>query len=530
MALFKTINIFLISFCFFNLYAQKTTSIYVSAHPDDWQLFMNPNAYNSVKNPNEKAVFIHTTESSVGAGTTTNFYLAREKGSLRAIRFMANTVTTGAGLGTDMNETMVNINGHQIRKYTYRNTVAYFLRLPEGGEDGRGYSSFGYRSLQKFYNGTVTDYFAIDGTTTYSSLNDLQNTLKALIEIESEGSSNITLHVGDDNSSINPKDHSDHIYSSKILQNSVKTLNDVTIKLYTEYHTKNKSQNVFDYDFIISAGTWGVTASGLSDFFHRSTWDNGHNVWIGKQYFRTKSINTTDPTNPNINIALNKPTSSSYVEDGNESSNAVDDIFSLNNYWAANSHTEWWQVDLKDVYKMNKIIVTNYHDGNRYYQYNIESSLDGINWTQIVDFSKNTNPASSQGDSFNLSNISSRYLRVNTTFNSANSSVHIIEFQAYGILASLSLPEINNNTLNLSIYPNPINKGDNFLIETNYLINNNILLEAYDIKGVNIIRKTIHPIYLNNKLSLNTSALSLGWNIIKLTTNNKSISKKIFVK
>ncbi len=53
----------------FNIEAQNTTNVFVSAHPDDWQLFMNPNAYNSVKTPNEKVVFIHTTAGDAGQGT-----------------------------------------------------------------------------------------------------------------------------------------------------------------------------------------------------------------------------------------------------------------------------------------------------------------------------------------------------------------------------------------------------------------------------------------------------------------------------
>ncbi len=59
--------------------AQTITSFYVVAHPDNWQLFMNPNAYHSVKNEDEKTVFIHATAGDAGAGMgKENYTQARE--------------------------------------------------------------------------------------------------------------------------------------------------------------------------------------------------------------------------------------------------------------------------------------------------------------------------------------------------------------------------------------------------------------------------------------------------------------------
>ncbi|TVZ60025.1 hypothetical protein NA63_2571 [Flavobacteriaceae bacterium MAR_2010_105] len=59
-----------------------------------------------------------------------------------------------------------------------------------------------------------------------------------------------------------------------------------SVRLYEEYATNQKPINVFENAFLLCAGTWGATASGLSDHFHDSTWNEGHNVWIGRQYFR----------------------------------------------------------------------------------------------------------------------------------------------------------------------------------------------------------------------------------------------------
>src|SRR5688500_8171977 len=43
-------------------------AFYFGAHPDDWQLFMNPNAYYDVQKPSNKVVFAYVTAGDDGAG------------------------------------------------------------------------------------------------------------------------------------------------------------------------------------------------------------------------------------------------------------------------------------------------------------------------------------------------------------------------------------------------------------------------------------------------------------------------------
>jgi len=40
----------------------------------------------------------------------------------------------------------------------------------------------------------------------------------------------------------------------------------------------------------MSAATWGVTTAKIADHRHYSTWDDDHNSWIGKQYYRKEII------------------------------------------------------------------------------------------------------------------------------------------------------------------------------------------------------------------------------------------------
>ena len=77
-------------------------SFYFAAHEDDWQLFMNPQAFDDVLDPKTKSVFIHLTAGDAGLGVGTAgrrfaYYLARENGAETAVRFMADAGRIPAG-------------------------------------------------------------------------------------------------------------------------------------------------------------------------------------------------------------------------------------------------------------------------------------------------------------------------------------------------------------------------------------------------------------------------------------------------
>lgn len=269
----------------------QNTQVYVSTHPDDWQLFMNPNAYHDLQNPENKVIFLHTTAGDAGCGTgCTSYYLAREEGSLRAIRFMCNAINPDLQQGAEMNETHILINGHLILRYSYANAVAYFLRLPDGNLTGIGYPIHNHASLKHFYEGTTASLFAVDKSTSYQSLEDLVTTISGIVAYESNTPEQASFNIAETNTNINPGDHSDHLHSSLIMQKVARNLGIKTVRLYEEYATNNKDQNIFGDDFLLCAGTWGATASGLSDKLHNSTWNEGHNIWIGRQYYRDVSL------------------------------------------------------------------------------------------------------------------------------------------------------------------------------------------------------------------------------------------------
>lgn len=272
----------------------QSTRFFISAHQDDWQLFMNPNVYESIKNEADKTVIIHTTAGEAGMGMGMGmgndaYYLAREKGSLAAVRFLSNTYTTGAGIGSEMQRNYVDLNGHQVLRYQYRNCVVYLLRLLDGNGQGTGYELHEYKTLAKLFDGSSQNVPSIDKSTIYKDRKDLETTLNALLLKEQIGE-NTEIHLADTDPNINPGDHSDHQTSSKFFQAVAKEMGGIKLYLYTNYASAQQPKNVPEEGFLVSAAAWGVTTAHIADHRHYSTWDDMHNSWIGRQYFRTISL------------------------------------------------------------------------------------------------------------------------------------------------------------------------------------------------------------------------------------------------
>src|SRR5215475_8213285 len=141
-------------------------SFYFAAHEDDWQLFMNPSAFQDVMNGAAKTVFVHITAGDAGLGVGKGgrkhpFYLARENGAEAAIRFMADAeATPGERIAAPMS-----FNGHMIYRVSYLNTVSYFFRLPDGHWSGDGYAETSFQSLKRLANGSSDVLRPIDGST-----------------------------------------------------------------------------------------------------------------------------------------------------------------------------------------------------------------------------------------------------------------------------------------------------------------------------------------------------------------------------
>jgi hypothetical protein len=240
--------------------------------------------------PQNKAVIIHVTAGDAGLGAggeSVPYYLAREEGALRAVRFMVNAADPGKGQGAAMKSGMVEHAGQLVQRYVYANVVVYFLRLPDGNiVNGAVYTPHP-QSLTRLRSGEAALSDTVEGSARYVGWADLGDTLRAIVESERIPGADLGLHIAELNEDLNPRDHPDHRATAFAMEEVAAHFPCASVSRYIEYHTRTKPQNVTGEDYMIDVGTWAATASGLSDNYALATWEKDHNAWIGRNYFRS---------------------------------------------------------------------------------------------------------------------------------------------------------------------------------------------------------------------------------------------------
>ena len=275
--------------------APAKVSFYFAAHEDDWQLFMNPSAFADVAEPTTKAVFVHLTAGDAGWGSGTAgrkhpYYLARENGAEAAIHFMADS-----DLPREQSVAPTRFNGHPIYRVGYRNTVTYFLRLPDGHITGSGYRETGYQSLQRLSEGKVPTLTAIDNSTTYHGWDDLLATLRAIIEHERGAAAAVQLNVTELDEKLNPGDHSDHRMSGKAALEAASGLTCARRLHYINYASAHLPENLTAQQRDMESSVYAVTAAGVLALDHKNIWQRYYQSFLGRSYFRVEEGGPCDP-------------------------------------------------------------------------------------------------------------------------------------------------------------------------------------------------------------------------------------------
>jgi hypothetical protein len=268
--------------------AAQRVSFYFSAHQDDWQLFMNPSAFQDVLERNTKCVFIHMTAGDAGLGTGNGgrkhpLYLARENGAENAIRFMAEAEWQPPDAPAV--SAMV-FNCHPIRRVNYRNTQAYFLRVPDGGPTGLGYANTGCQSLERLAVGQIGVLSAIDGTTSYRGWKDFTATLRGIIDFERGNAPLVQLHVPEADPIINPNDHSDHYMTAKATLDAAEGLTCARLH-HVGYASAELPENLSGQDRDMKCAIYAVTLAGVLALDHAVAWQHYDQTFIGRSYVRT---------------------------------------------------------------------------------------------------------------------------------------------------------------------------------------------------------------------------------------------------
>ena len=268
-------------------------SFYFAAHEDDWQLFMNPSAFEDVIGAAGKTVFVHITAGDDGLGIGSGgrkqpYYLARENGALNAIRFMADADKTPIN---DLAGPMT-FNGHPVFRESYLNTIAYFLRVPDGNATGAGFVGTGFQSLKRLADGDIDTLSAIDGSTVYRGWSDLVATVREIIDYERGHVPLVQLNVADLDPGINPDDHSDHLMTAKAALDAAKDMSCVRRVYYVDYASSKLPENLNAQERDMESAVFAVTLAGVIAFDHGTAWHHYDQSFIGRNYFRVEEPNS----------------------------------------------------------------------------------------------------------------------------------------------------------------------------------------------------------------------------------------------
>lgn len=283
-------------------------SFYFAAHQDDWQLFMNPSAFRDVIGAAAKTVFIHLTAGDAGLGTGTGqrkhpLYLARDNGAEQAVRFMADAeAEPGSGTASTMP-----FNGHPIYRVSYRNTVSYFLRVPDGSPLGTGYAHTGFQSLKRLADGANHTLAAVDGSTAYHGWNDLVGTLREIIHHERGQARLVQLNVAELDPHINPGDHSDHLMTAKAAIAAARDLSCIRVVSYVDYANSRLPENLDPHERDMQSSVFAVTLAGVQALGQPTSWRHYDKSYVGRNYFRVQE----EPANcalPATDIAARRRT------------------------------------------------------------------------------------------------------------------------------------------------------------------------------------------------------------------------------
>ena len=264
-------------------------SFYFAAHEDDWQLFMNPSAFEDVISGASKTVFVHLTAGDAGLGIGLGgrkhpFYLARENGAEAAIRFMANAHSAPA----ERLAMPMSFNGHSIYRVSYRNTVGYFLRVPDGHWSGDGYYDTRFESLKRLASGENETLHAVDGSAVYHGWNDLVATLREIVGYERAKAALVQVNVAETNTRVNPQDHSDHLMTAKAALDAVKDLACVRRVYYIDYASSRLPQNLDVQKRDMESSVLAVTFAGVQALDHSTSWPHYDESFVGRNYFRVQ--------------------------------------------------------------------------------------------------------------------------------------------------------------------------------------------------------------------------------------------------
>lgn len=247
---------------------KETIRFYFNGHQDDWQLFMADQVVRDIGTA-KTTVFVYTTAGD--EGKEEKYWMARESGALASQRFVANIASVKDQTWSCATET---VREHSIRRCAYGNTIAYFMRLPDGNccdetRAGKGFTKYGNQSLQYLKEQNCEKppckISAVDNSTTYRNWEDFRLTIEEMIKTESRRikAEHIWLNAQDFDRKLNPGDHSDHYHTGMAVREATDNLSNSTEFRkslhniwFVDYDILSRPPNLNSTQFMAKAGAF----------------------------------------------------------------------------------------------------------------------------------------------------------------------------------------------------------------------------------------------------------------------------------
>lgn len=252
----------------------------IVAHTDDDLLFLNPHILNDIEAGRCTRV-VFTTAGESGDGPT---YWNRLEDGIRA------TYAQMAGVADQWTTEDAGVTAGAISVHTLTDAPhvsVVFLRIPDGF-DGSGSETYGWESLAKLWDGTITLVHSVDGREWYTreEVRDMLAQLMTNFEPTTVRTQDWTTDPG------NIDDHSDHFTTALFTQLANKQYTAPhTLLAYECYPIWNNDANVFGDDLTKTIAAF-ETFSGYD--FRLCSDPNGncppqhpHSTWLERQYLVT---------------------------------------------------------------------------------------------------------------------------------------------------------------------------------------------------------------------------------------------------
>lgn len=256
----------------------QPVAVYITAHPDDWQLFMGADACADVQKARSKTVFICLTGGQANTPAD-NFWKAREAGCQASVH-LATTMASPTTGPLPEPQTIL-INGHSITMVRYQGAVAYFLRLSDGAPDGKGQSRGKFQSMEMLFK-EGRSMTPLDGGATYTTWPDLVQTVRSILKKE-VCNNPVNLHIPQPNAQYNVKDHSDHRMAGRVALAATKQVECRTM-MYTGYSIARQPINLSAEQVANQRAVYKAYSQTMGSMGQPDSWDSSHLQFIGRQY------------------------------------------------------------------------------------------------------------------------------------------------------------------------------------------------------------------------------------------------------